>query len=320
MPHRNVKAKETSTERLISMLKTAMGPEVGRFLTDDNVVELMLNPDGKLWIDRLGTGREDTGHTVRPADSLRIIQLVAGAVGATCNPENPILSAELPEVGSRFQGIIPPVTANPTFTIRKKALMIFNLDDYVDKKIMSSKQRETIIQAVHDKENILVVGGTGTGKTTLVNAVLNEIAATNDRIVIIEDTLELQCAAPDTVFLRAKEGIATMNDLLRATMRLRPDRIVVGEVRGPEALALLKAWNTGHPGGVATVHANNAAAGLTRLEQLVQEAVITVPRELIAEAVNIIIHIERTGHGRTVKNILRVEGVEAGKYITRKID
>lgn len=322
MPHRHLKSvqKETSAERLVMMLKTAMGPEVGRFLTDDNVVELMLNPDGKLWIDRLGTGREYTGHTIKHEDSLRIIQLVAGAVGAACNPENPILSAELPEVGSRFQGVIPPVTTNPVFTIRKKALMIFTLDDYVAQGIMSERQRATIIEAVTNKENVLVVGGTGTGKTTLVNAVLHEIATTDDRIVIIEDTRELQCSAPDTVFLRSKEGVASMNDLLRATLRLRPDRIVVGEVRGPEALALLKAWNTGHPGGVATVHANNAAAGLTRLEQLIQEAVITVPRELIAEAVTVVIHIERVGHGRRIKEIVRVEGVESGKYQTVRID
>jgi len=137
--------------------------------------------------------------------------------------------------------------------------------------------------------------------------------------VIIEDTLELQCAAPDTVFLRAKEGVATMNDLLRATMRLRPDRIVVGEVRGPEALSLLKAWNTGHPGGCATVHANSARAGLTRLEQLIQEAVITVPKELIAEAVNIVIHIERSGHGRKIREIVRIGGISEGKYDLSKV-
>lgn len=309
-----------SSDRLVGMLKTAMGAEVGKFLTDDNIVEIMLNPDCKLWVDRLGSGRENTGVTLKPADSLRIIQLVAGAVGATCNAESPILSAELPEVGSRFQGLIPPITSNPTFTIRKKALIIFSLDDYVSQGIMSKRQKEIIISAVHNKENILVVGGTGTGKTTLVNAILNEIASTQDRIIIIEDTLELQCSAPDTVFLRAKEGVASMNDLLRATMRLRPDRIVVGEVRGPEALALLKAWNTGHPGGVATVHANNAVAGLTRLEQLLQEAVVTVPRELIAEAVNVVIHIERSTTGRKIKSILRVDGVENGKYQTSKTD
>lgn len=317
---KTVPIRDTSAERLITMLKTAMGPAIGSLLTDDTVIELMLNQDGRLWSDRLGIGRQDTGHTITPQDAERIIRLVATGTGAECNEAKPLLSAELPGTGSRFQGVLPPVVLAPVFTIRKKALLIFTLDDYVTQGIMTERQKAAILAAVHSRQNILVTGGTGTGKTTLVNAVLNEIAATNDRIVIIEDTLELQCTAPDTVFLRAKEGVASMNDLLRATMRLRPDRIVVGEVRGPEALSLLKAWNTGHPGGCATVHANSARAGLTRLEQLIQEAVITVPKELIAEAVNIVIHIERSGHGRKIRDIVRVEGMEMGKYRMSKID
>lgn len=318
--HKSNPIKDSSSNRLLAMLITAMGPNVGGLLNDDTVVELMLNQDGKLWSDRLGVGRQDTGHTLTPQDAERIIRLVATGTGAECNESTPLLSAELPGTGSRFQGVLPPVVSAPVFTIRKKALLIFSLDDYVTQGIMTGRQKAAILDAVHTKQNILVTGGTGSGKTTLVNAVLNEIAATRDRVVIIEDTLELQCTAPDTVFLRAKEGVASMNDLLRATMRLRPDRIVVGEVRGPEALSLLKAWNTGHPGGCATVHANSARAGLTRLEQLIQEAVITVPKELIAEAVDIVIHIERVGHGRKIREITRVDGVEREKYIMSEID
>jgi type IV secretion system protein TrbB len=130
----------------------------------------------------------------------------------------------------------------------------------------------------------------------------------------------LQCGAPDTVYLRARDGLVTMNDLLKATMRLRPDWIVVGEVRGSEALSLLKAWNTGHPGGLSTVHANSARGALTRLEQLVQEAVVSVPRELIAEAVDLVVHMERSGTGRKIREIIRVDGVESGQYQTCKID
>ena len=307
-------ARDTSAERLITMLTTAVGPQVGELLRDDQVVEVMLNPDGKLWVDRLGHGREFTGLTVACHDAERIIKLVASGTGAEVNETTPILSAEFPGTGSRFQGLLPPVVTAPVFTIRKKALMIFSLEDYVTQGILTGRQKEVLCQAVAEKKNVLVTGGTGSGKTTLVNALLNEIARSGDRIVIIEDTLELQCSAPDTVFLRAREGVASMNDLLKATMRLRPDRIVVGEVRGGEALSLLKAWNTGHPGGCATVHANNALGGLIRLEQLIQEAVVTVSRELIAEAVDLVIHIERCGTGRIIREIVQVDGVEGGRY------
>ncbi|HOJ78467.1 MAG TPA: P-type conjugative transfer ATPase TrbB [Bacillota bacterium] len=314
----NMKKVETSYDRLMQMLATAVGPEIGRLLEDPKVVELMLNPDGKLWVEKLGEGRSDTNMTISPANAERVIYLIASSTGAVCNADNPILSAEFPGSGNRFQGLLPPVVTAPVFTIRKKALMVFTLDNYVEQQIMTPEQRQSIIDAVHQKKNILIVGGTGSGKTTLANAVLNEIAQVGDRIIIIEDTLELQCTAPDTVFLRSREHVS-MNDLLKATMRLRPDRIVVGEVRGAEALTLLKAWNTGHPGGCATVHANSARGGLTRLEQLIQEAIPTPQKELIAEAVNLIIYIERYQHGRRIREVVAVDGIEDGNYLLRPV-
>ncbi|MDR2017923.1 MAG: P-type conjugative transfer ATPase TrbB [Syntrophobacterales bacterium] len=260
---------DTHDHRLLEMLSTALGPHVNKLLADPSVVELMLNPDGRLWEDRLGAGRSDTGATMSPADAQRVIELAASSTGSICNAAYPMVSTELPGSGSRFQGMLPPVTSTPVFTIRKKALMVFTLNDYIRDGIITESQKEKIIEAVQQKKNILIVGGTGSGKTTLANAVLHEVSKTQDRCIIIEDTLELQCTAPDTVFLRSRDHVS-MNDLLKATMRLRPDRIIVGEVRGPEALTLLKAWNTGHPGGVATVHANSAKGGLTRLEQLIR--------------------------------------------------
>jgi len=309
---------DTSQQRLVQMLKTALGTQIIALLEEPAVVELMLNPDGHLWVDRLGTGRDDTGYKILPADAQRVIELVASSTGAVCSSDIPMVSAELPVSGHRFQGILPPVTSTPVFTIRKKALMVFDLADYVEKGIMTESQREKIIEAVHHKKNILIVGGTGSGKTTLANAVLDVVAGTMDRCIIIEDTLELQCTAPDTVFMRARDHVP-MNDLLKATMRLRPDRIIVGEVRGPEALTLLKAWNTGHPGGVATVHANSAHGGLTRLEQLIQEAITTPQKALIAEAVNLIVFIERYRHSRKVKEIMEVTGFEKGQYVLQSI-
>ena len=196
----------------------------------------------------------------------------------------PIVSAELPDTGERFEGVMPPVATAPCFSIRKPAQVLYRLSDYVAGRIMTPPQAQLLRQVVTDRRNIVVVGGTSSGKTTLVNALLAEVASLGERVVILEDTRELQCAAEDVVALRIKPGVASLADLVRSTLRLRPDRIIVGEVRGPEALDMLKAWNTGHPGGVTTVHANSGRGALLRLEQLVQEAVVTVPRALIAEA------------------------------------
>jgi P-type conjugative transfer ATPase TrbB len=307
-------ALKLSDDRLTTMLATALGDVAGGLLLDDGVIELMLNPDGKLWIDRLGQGRSFTGHTMTPADAERVIFIVASSVGLTCNKDTPILSAELPRSGSRFQGILPPIVQRPTFTIRKRAVKIFTLEEYVSQEILKQEHADIIRRAIVSRKNILIAGGTGSGKTTLTNAILNAIAATQDRVVIIEDTQELQCNADDCVSLRTKEECASMTDLLRATMRLRPDRIVIGEVRGPEALALLKAWNTGHPGGCATLHADSAERALSRLEQLVFEAGISAANRLIAEAVNLIVFIEKHGVSRHVREILALHGVSGDGY------
>ena len=307
-------ALKLSDDRLTTMLATALGDVAGGLLLDDSIIELMLNPDGKLWIDRLGHGRLFTGHTMTPADAERVIFIVASSVGLSCNKDTPILSAELPRSGSRFQGILPPIVQRPTFTIRKRAVKIFTLEDYVSQDILKPTHADIVRHAIISRKNILIAGGTGSGKTTLTNAILNEIAATQDRVVIIEDTQELQCNADDCVSLRTKEECASMTDLLRATMRLRPDRIVIGEVRGPEALALLKAWNTGHPGGCATLHADSAERALSRLEQLVFEAGVSSANRLIAEAVNLIVFIEKHGVSRQVREILALHGVSGDSY------
>ena len=240
------------------MLRTAMGPAVAQYLEDPSVVEVMLNPDGRLWIDRLSGGLEDTGGRVTAADAERIVRLVAHHVGVEVHPGAPRVSAELPETGERFEGLVPPVVAAPCFAIRRPAVAVFTLHDYVDAGIMSALHAELLQAAVRERKNILIAGGTSTGKTTLVNALLAEVAKTGDRVVLIEDTRELQCAAPNLVALRTKDGAASLSDLVRSALRLRPDRIPIGEVRGAEALDLLKAWGTGHPGGVGTLHAGSA--------------------------------------------------------------
>ena len=291
------------------MLRTALGPAIAGFLEDPMIVEVMLNPDGRLWIDRLSEGLSDTGATLSPADGERIVRLVAHHVGAEVHAARPRVSAELPETGERFEGLLPPVVTAPCFAIRKPAVAVFTLADYVAAGIMTVAQADLLREGVVARANILVAGGTSTGKTTLTNALLAEVAGTSDRVVIIEDTRELQCAAPNLVALRTKDGVASLSDLVRSSLRLRPDRIPIGEVRGAEALDLLKAWGTGHPGGIGTIHAGSALGSLRRMEQLIQEAVVTVPRALIAETIDLIAVLSGRGANRHLAELARVDGL-----------
>jgi type IV secretion system protein TrbB len=301
-------------DRRRAMLRTAMGPAIAAALADPMVVEVMVNPDGALRLDRLGEGRVDTGVRLAATEVERIVRLVAAHVRSEVHDTRPVISAELPERADgggceRFEGVLPPVALGPCFSIRKPAARIHTLDDYVADGILSDAGAGQLRAAVAGRRNLLVVGGTSSGKTTLANALLAEMAGLDERVVILEDTRELQCPAPDCVALRTRSGSVTLADLVRSTLRLRPDRIVVGEVRGGEALDMLKAWNTGHPGGVATLHANSPRAALYRLEQLIQEVVPVVPRRLIAEAIDLIVFIRGRGLERRIDAIAEVSGL-----------
>jgi len=298
------------------MLRTALGPAIAGFLEDPSISEVMLNPDGRIWIDRLAGGLEDSGCLMSAADGERIIRLVAHHVSAEVHPGSPRVSAELPATGERFEGLLPPVVAAPAFAIRKPAVAVFTLSDYVAVGIMTEGRAVVLREAVAARKNILVAGGTSTGKTTLTNALLAEIAGSKDRVILIEDTRELQCKAPNLVSLRTKDGVASLSDLVRSSLRLRPDRIPIGEVRGAEALDLLKAWGTGHPGGIGTIHAATALGALRRLEQLIQEAVVTVPRALIAETINLIAVLSGRGAERRLAELAMVTGLDpvSGDY------
>jgi len=301
-------------DRRRAMLRTAMGPAIAAALADPLVLEVMVNPDGALRLDRLGEGRSDTGVRFEAPQVERIIRLVASHARAEVHAGSPIVSAELPPHGSgageRFEGVLPPVSLAPCFSIRKPATRLYTLMDYVADGIMTADVARLLSLAVVDRRNILIAGGTSSGKTTLANALLAEMAHLDERLILIEDTRELQSPVADTVALRTRAGHVTMADLVRSTLRLRPDRIIVGEVRGGEALDMFKAWNTGHPGGIATVHANSAVAALLRIEQLIQEAVVTVPRRLIAEAIDLVVFIAGRGAARRVDAIVRVAGLD----------
>jgi P-type conjugative transfer ATPase TrbB len=296
------------------LLTSALGTGIEQLLRDEQISEIRLNSDGTIWGNRLGQGKFQAPVTVSPENARRAIYAVAYGVGEICNEGRPSISAELPLTGERFQGVIPPLAKAPVFVIRKKAVRIFTLQDLSAQGVLSEHGVGVLREAVLSRKNILVVGGTDSGKTTFVNALLRVVEETTDRIVILEDTQELQCRTKDVEYLHTKEGVASLRDLVRFTLRLSPDRVVIGEVRGAEALDLLKAWNTGHPGGVSTVHANSAEKGLLRLEQLVQEAGVVPSKIMIAEAVNVLVYMEKKGTKRVVKDIMQVRGTKREQY------
>jgi type IV secretion system protein VirB11 len=297
------------------MLRSALGPSLLAWLDDAAVAEVMLNPDGRVWIDRFDLGLVEAGLSLPPADAERILRLVAHHVGVEIHAERPRLAAELPGGGERFEGLMPPLVAAPVFSIRKPASVVFSLADYVDADVMSVVEAAVLTEAVADRANILVAGPTSSGKTTLVNALLALVARGGDRVVMAEDVRELQCAAENLVALRTREGVASLRDLVRSALRLRPDRIVIGEVRGGEALDLVKAWGTGHPGGIGTLHAGSALGALLRLEQLILEVAAAAPRALIAETIDLIAVLSGRGRQRRLVELVRVTGLGAdGAY------
>lgn len=302
-------------------LKRDMGPSLMEALEDPETLEIMLNPDGKLWREKFGQPMFCMG-TVPVQRSKTILQTIAGFHKKIIDLNSPFLECELPIDGSRFAGQLPPLVAGPTFAIRKKASRIFLLDEYVDKGVMTRAQAEFICRTIAAHKNILVIGGTGSGKTTLLNAIIAEIVRQfpDERICIIEDTGELQCAAQNFVQFHTTFNV-TMTDILRLILRMRPDRIFVGETRGPEALDMLDAWNTGHEGGAASLHANNTLSALTRLRSLISRNPFA-PREIepvIGEAVNVIVQISKTSEGRRIKEIREIQGYENGEYISQLI-
>lgn len=307
-------AMASSDDRLIRKLREAFGASLCEALGDPEVIEIMLNPDGKLYIETQGAGMAPAGRLDMQRAEI-LIGIVAHGLGQDVNETKPIVSGELPLSGHRFEGLLPPVVKGPTFSIRRRTTGRLLLRDYVRTGIMTSLQCQRILHAIRERQNILVCGGTGSGKTTLANALMLEIQRLfpNDRIVLIEDTIEIDCGNENAVMLRSSDELP-VSRLLKSTLRLRPDRIMVGEVRDGAALTLLKAWNTGHPGGFTTLHANDARAALVRLEQLVAEVSQTVMNQIIADAVGLVVSIRRTETGRRIEEVLSVTGFANGQY------
>lgn len=306
-------------ERVLLKLRRDLGKTFLDALENPNTVELMLNADGKVWHEVQGQRPQFLCH-LRKAQGQAVIETVAGYYDKVVTKDFPLLECEFPLDGSRFAGQLSPVVSGPTFAIRKKPSFIFTLEHYIEQGILTNAQKEFLNQVVNAHKNIIVIGGTGSGKTTFVNAIIHQMVLNNplERIFIIEDTGEIQCAAENFVQYHTTINVS-MTNLLRTTLRMRPDRILVGEVRGEEALDLLDAWNTGHSGGVATLHANTALEGLTRLKSLISRN-RSAPKDiehLIGQAVHVIVHIARTERGREVKEILEVLGYNGNSYQTK---
>ena len=309
----------TKEARYRGLMERYLGPDVLAAMADDDVTEVYVNAgDGRLRADTHSRGKVALDATVRGDQVEQFLGAVAAFRGDTLGAATPVVQAELPAEtfgGARLQGFVAPLVPRACFVIRKPARRVFTLASYVP-SVMTLAQKSAIEDAVRDHENILVCGGTGSGKTTLCNAILLEMSEQfpRERVVVLEDTGELQCRADDHLQLRTSEDV-TLSDLVRSTLRCTPDRIVVGEVRDGAALHLLDAWATGHPGGCATVHATDARGALRRINRLAMRAGVPAQHELVAEAVGVVVVIQGGNRGRRVEELVRVSGHRDGAYV-----
>ncbi len=311
-----------STKRCLAMLRTALG-EVTQYLDSDVVTDIMLNADGAIWVKEIGKVSYRTGITLTQEAADKIIRLVASAADDEVSADKPRLAAKLPYWGARVQASIPPYSVDgPVFSLRLPAKKIFTLDEYVAAGIMSDAQASFLRGQIIDKENILVSGGTGSGKSTLTNALLNEIAGSTDRVVLIEDNLELQCPVENMIRKLVMEPATTLQIAIMDALREYPDRIIVGEVRDHTACDLITIWNTGHPGNLCTLHADSAVDSLDRINRLAQRAHNVDFRPEIGKAVGACVNLEEdAGHpaGRRVNSLIQVHGFEE-EWIFSAID
>jgi P-type conjugative transfer ATPase TrbB len=315
MPGRSQFYTAVTQARILKLLRSSMGVSLMGMLDDPAVTEISINSDGTLWVDRVGQGRRNSGTTVSADDTFRILSIVADAKGELIGDDNPSFDAILPGHGYRFIGTLPPLTPGPSVTIRKKPNRVISLQEYQEAGIITQPQRDLLVKACVDRQNLIIAGGTGSGKTTLANALLQVMATTGHRIVTIEDTPELQNSAEDQESMFVVPGLRTMQDCLRAALRMHPDRLIFGEVRGSEVRDMLMAWNTGHRGGLCTIHADAALDSLYRIEEMLETIPNYQPRpRQIARAIHVIVFIQTTADratypaGRYVSEIVQVTG------------
>jgi pilus assembly protein CpaF len=291
------------------------------FLHDDTVTEVMVNGPDSIYIERAGKIQRTAAAFLDDAHLMRIIDKIVSTVGRRVDESSPMVDARLPD-GSRVNAIIPPLSLKgPTLTIRKFSRDPYTMDDLIEFGTLTPKAAQFLNACVHGKLNILISGGTGTGKTTTLNA-MSAFISNAERIVTIEDAAELQLQQEHVLTLEARppniegQGEIRIRELVRNSLRMRPDRIIVGEVRGPETLDMLQAMNTGHEGSLTTIHANSPRDALSRLETLVMTAGVELPhraiREQIASAFDLLIQISRLVDGsRRITHVSEVLGMES---------
>lgn len=305
-----------STESRAKLQETVIHP-IKPYLLDTEVNEIMVNETGTVIIEH-GNELLNTKMSLNKRQIETIIRIVASSNGITVNPQTPSFSAEMLPYRYRFQGIIPPASTQPVFCIRKKRGYSLTLETLVTQNTLTRKQMLFLQNSVQNKKNILVAGGTGSGKTTLVNALLSDKTVESERIIVIEDTPELYLNPQHGFRLLARKGYS-YTEAIKDVLRMRPDRIVIGELRDSAALDLLKAWNTGHGGGISTIHSNSATTALERLAQLIEERVETAPRIFIADVVDICVYIRRVGMKRKVSEIKQVKSYINNSFITKEV-
>lgn len=293
-----------------------LGEDIVNSLDDPDIDEIMLNPDGRVFFETKGAGMQES-VSIAPARALSVVRAAAALLGREIQSSCPIVSGELPFHGARIEVVLPPLVKAACFSIRKHNAMTLTLGELEEGGMLSRAQGLFLRQALKERRSILVCGGTGSGKTTLVNALLRELAqfCPRERVVCIEDTRELCVPLENRVSLCCA-GEADMGVLLRATLRLRPDRIVVGEVRGAEALDLVDALSTGHSGGLATLHAGSVPQALKRLCLLVSRHP-AAPREIeatVAQALDLIVLAERRPY-RHISEIARIQDYVRGEFV-----
>lgn len=318
-------AINVALQRALDTLQENLGPELMEYMTDNNVTELMVNPDCSLWVDTFSKGCIDTGIKLAPEKTRQIIYCVASLTNQIIDEDKaPFLQAEIPDShlfdSCRFQGELPSIVTSPSFNIRKHPKVILTFDDYIRSGTITSEQVQVIKQAIRDHQNIVIAGGTNSGKTTFTNSCLVPVGDMDDRVVLLEDTPELRCAAKNCISLRTTENVS-MNQLLRITLRLSPNRIIVGEVRGEETFTLLTAWSTGHRGGITTVHSDSAIDTLYRLQEAIELVSMSPQQRKIGRAIDVVVYLRKSDRRRFVEEIISVEGFDQskGEYITRRI-